>query len=137
MTDNTKSPTLNYQALAEKIKFWGQELGFDQVGICDVDLSSQEPAFLKWLENNYHGNMDYMSKHGLMRARPAELEAGTVRVISARMNYLPTDAKFAKTLKTKDHAYVSRYALGRDYHKLMRQRLQKLAQKISEEVAEM
>jgi len=132
MTDNTNSPTLNYQALAEKIKFWGQELGFDQVGICDVDLSSQEPAFLKWLENNYHGNMDYMSKHGLMRARPAELEAGTVRVISARMNYLPTDAKFAKTLKTKDHAYVSRYALGRDYHKLMRKRLQQLGFKIKE-----
>ncbi len=132
MTDNINSPSINYQALAEKIKFWGQELGFEQVGICDVDLSSHEPAFLKWLENNYHGNMDYMAKHGLMRARPDELEIGTLRVISVRMNYLPTDAKFAKTLKNKDHAYVSRYALGRDYHKMMRKKLQQLGFKIKE-----
>lgn len=135
MTDNSNSLNINYQALAEKIKSWGQELGFEQVGICDVDLSSHEPALVQWLENNYHGNMDYMEKHGLMRARPAELEPGTIRVISVRMNYLPTDAKFAKTLKNKAHAYVSRYALGRDYHKMMRKKLQQLGFKIKEHCA--
>jgi len=137
MTDNINSPTINYQALAEKIKFWGHELGFEQVGICDVDLKSHEPALIKWLENNYHGNMDYMARHGLMRARPAELEPGTIRVISVRMNYLPTDAKFAKTLKNKSHAYVSRYALGRDYHKMMRKKLQQLGFRIKEHCAEL
>ncbi|MCJ8320149.1 MAG: tRNA epoxyqueuosine(34) reductase QueG [Colwellia sp.] len=137
MTDNINSPSINYQALAEKIKSWGQELGFEQVGICDVDLSSHEPALVQWLENNYHGNMDYMAKHGLMRARPAELEPGTIRVISVRMNYLPTDAKFAKTLKNKNHAYVSRYALGRDYHKMMRKKLQQLGFKIREHCADL
>ena len=140
MTDNLPNQTpsnnkineqeVDYQALAENIKVWGQALGFDQVGICDVDLTSHEPAFIKWLDNNYHGNMDYMARHGLMRARPAELESGTIRAISVRMNYLPTDAAFAKTLKNKDKAYVSRYALGRDYHKMMRKKLQQLGHKI-------
>jgi epoxyqueuosine reductase len=129
-TNNHSNEPINYQKLAEKIKIWGEELGFAQVGISDVDLSEHEDAFLKWLDNNYHGNMDYMARHGLMRARPHELEVGTIRVISARMNYLPTDAKFAKLLKTKDHAYISRYALGRDYHKMMRKRLQQLGLKI-------
>jgi epoxyqueuosine reductase len=136
MTNTTTTPNINYQALAKKIKFWGKELGFDQVGICDIDLSSHEPALIKWLEHNYHGNMDYMARHGLMRARPAELELGTIRAISVRMNYLPTDARFAKTLKKKDHAYVSRYALGRDYHKMMRKKLQQLGIKIKEHCAE-
>jgi len=122
--------TINYQELAEKIKFWGQELGFDQIGITDVDLSDHEAAFSQWLSKNYHGNMDYMARHGLMRARPQELEQGTIRVISARMNYLPTGAKFAKILKKPDHAYISRYALGRDYHKLMRKRLKALGERI-------
>ena len=121
---------INYQDLADKIKIWGQELGFAQVGISNVNLSDHEPAFLHWIENNYHGNMDYMARHGLMRARPDELENGSIRVISARMNYLPADAKFAKLLKKKDHAYISRYALGRDYHKMMRKRLQQLGLKI-------
>ena len=122
---------INYQELSEKLKLWGQELGFDQVGICDVDLSKHEQALTQWLANSYHGNMDYMEKHGLMRARANELIEGCVRVISARMDYLPTDAGFAKTLKNKDKAYISRYALGRDYHKLIRKRLKKLGEKIS------
>jgi len=121
---------INYQELSEKIKLWGQELGFEQVGICDIDLSEHEQALTNWLANNYHGNMDYMERHGLMRARANELVEGSVRVISARMNYLPTDAGFAKTLKNKDKAYISRYALGRDYHKLMRKRLKQLGEKI-------
>ncbi|NQZ82872.1 MAG: tRNA epoxyqueuosine(34) reductase QueG [Colwellia sp.] len=124
------SPTINYQELTEKIKFWGQELGFAQVGISDVDLSAHEEALSEWLANNYHGDMDYMQRHGLMRARAAELVQGTLRAISVRMDYLPTDAKFARILKKSDHAYISRYALGRDYHKLMRKRLKQLGEKI-------
>jgi epoxyqueuosine reductase len=124
------TPAINYQDLTEKIKLWGQELGFSQVGISDVDLSEHEAALTRWLENNYHGTMDYMARHGLMRARAEELVAGTLNVISVRMDYLPTDAKFAHTLKNRDHAYISRYALGRDYHKLMRKRLKQLGEKI-------
>jgi epoxyqueuosine reductase len=121
---------INYQQLAEKIKLWGQELGFAQVGITDIDLSAHEQDFSNWLANNYHGNMDYMANHGLMRARPDELLPGSLRCISARLNYLPTSAKFAKLLQQPDHAYISRYALGRDYHKLMRNRLKQLGEKI-------
>jgi epoxyqueuosine reductase len=126
MSDNA----IDYIALAANIKQWGQDLGFAQVGITDVDLSVHEPALLSWLDNNYYGSMDYMSRHGLMRARPQELVPGTIRVISVRMNYLPTNAQFAVTLKKKDHAYISRYALGRDYHKLMRKRLKQLGNQI-------
>ncbi|REL31505.1 tRNA epoxyqueuosine(34) reductase QueG [Thalassotalea euphylliae] len=121
---------INYQDLAEKIKLWGESLGFAQIGIADIDLKSHEPHLQAWLDNQYHGSMDYMARHGMMRARPQELEPGTVRVISARLNYLPPNAKFARTLKNKKLGYVSRYALGRDYHKLMRKRLQQLGKKI-------
>jgi len=123
---------INYPDLVEKINCWGKELGFSQLGITDVDLSKHEPALERWLANNYHGNMDYMARHGLMRARPAELELGTIRAISVRLDYLPTKAKCARILKAKDHAYISRYALGRDYHKLMRKRLQQLGKKITD-----
>jgi len=128
----TNNHSINYPQLVEKIKCWGKELGFSQLGITDIDLSKHEHALEKWLANNYHGNMDYMARHGLMRARPAELEPGTVRAISVRLDYLPTKAKCARILKAKDHAYISRYALGRDYHKLMRKRLQQLGKKITE-----
>jgi len=124
--------SLNYQELAEKIKYWSKELGFSGIGISDIDLSHHEATLKSWLANNYHGNMDYMARHGMMRARPEELVPGTIRVISVRLNYLPQDAKFAQTLKNKNKAYISRYALGRDYHKLMRKRLQQLGKKIAE-----
>jgi len=124
-------PVINYQELSAQIKRWGQDLGFSQVGISDVDLSDHEAALTRWLENNYHGDMDYMARHGLMRARAKELVEGMLNVISVRMDYLPTDAKFARILKNRDHAYISRYALGRDYHKLMRKRLKQLGEKIS------
>ena len=127
----TNNPAINYPELVEKIKCWGKELGFSQLGITDIDLSKHEQALKQWLANNYHGNMDYMARHGLMRARPAELELGTIRAISVRLDYLPTQAKCAKILKSKNHAYISRYALGRDYHKLMRKRLQQLGKKIT------
>lgn len=124
--------TVNYQELAEKIKLWGQDFGFAAVGISDTDLSSHEPALLDWLDKNYHGNMDYMARHGVSRARPADIHPGTIRVISVRMDYLPQQAKFAKILKQPQHAYISRYALGRDYHKLMRKRLKQFGDKIKQ-----
>ncbi len=133
---NMTTPLIDYQELAKKIQCWGEQLGFSQLGISDIDLSAYEPAFERWLEKKYFGNMDYMARHGLMRARPAELVPGTIRVISVRLNYLPQNARFAKVLKDKNSAYISRYALGRDYHKLMRKRLQQLGKKISEHCEE-
>ena len=124
--------SINYQELLEKIKLWATELGFADVGISDVDLKDHEAALQSWIDNGYHGEMDYMARHEMMRARPDELLPGTLRVISVRLDYLPTDACFAKVLKQPKHAFISRYALGRDYHKLMRNRLQKLGQKIEQ-----
>ncbi len=126
----TTANHINYEQLAQRIKDWGKALGFEDIGICDVDLSQHEKALSRWLENGFHGEMDYMQRHDLMRARPDELLPGTLRVISARLNYLPKNAQFAHILKQPEHAYVSRYALGRDYHKLMRNRLKQLGQKI-------
>ncbi|MEP0176661.1 MAG: tRNA epoxyqueuosine(34) reductase QueG [Paraglaciecola sp.] len=123
--------------LAESIKAWGKELGFQQIGICDVDLSKHEGRLQQWLDKGFAGEMAYMSDHGMKRARPAELLPGTIRVISVRMDYLPPDAKFAHNLKNKEQAYISRYALGRDYHKLLRARLKKLGEKIRTECADL
>lgn len=128
---------MNYQQLADQIKLWARELGFDKVGICDIDLSTHEKPLQDWLDAGYHGEMDWMARHGMMRARPNELLPGTVRVISARMQYLPENAKFAQTLNNPTHAYISRYALGRDYHKVVRNQLKKLGDKINEHVAEL
>ncbi|EGQ8233324.1 tRNA epoxyqueuosine(34) reductase QueG [Vibrio parahaemolyticus] len=127
---------MNYEQLAQQIKVWGKELGFQKVGICDVDLSEHEAALQKWLDAGYHGSMDWMARHGMMRARPNELLPGTVRVISVRMDYLPPEAQFASNLANKNHAYISRYALGRDYHKLVRKQLNKLGKLIKEEVGQ-
>jgi epoxyqueuosine reductase len=144
-------------ALAQRIKAWGRELGFGAVGISDIDLSDAEAALAAWLEAGYHGEMDYMAKHGAKRARPAELVAGTRRVISARIDYLPAstlraaDAESASSaaphgaagdwrerewarLADPAAAVVSIYARGRDYHKVMRQRLQQLAERVEREV---
>jgi epoxyqueuosine reductase len=121
---------LDLDQLAQHIKQWGQSLGFQQVGICDTDLSAEEPKLQEWLDKQYHGEMDWMARHGMMRARPHELLPGTLRVISVRMNYLPAKAAFAKTLNNPMLGYVSRYALGRDYHKVLRQRLKKLGDMI-------
>lgn len=125
------------QQLTENIKSWGKALGFQQVGICDVDLSRHEQALQRWLDKGMHGEMQYMAEHGMKRARPDELQPGTVRIISVRMDYLPPDAGFARNLSNKRLGYISRYALGRDYHKLIRQRLKKLGQKIDEHVSDL
>ncbi|QFU24078.1 tRNA epoxyqueuosine(34) reductase QueG [Shewanella eurypsychrophilus] len=122
------------RSLTVKIKQWGQELGFAQIGICDTDLTAEEPKLQEWLDKGYHGDMNYMQAHGMMRARPHELHPGTIRVISARMNYLPPEAGFAANLKDPNLAYISRYAGGRDYHKMIRNRLKKLGQMIQAEL---
>ncbi|OCQ21071.1 tRNA epoxyqueuosine(34) reductase QueG [Pseudoalteromonas luteoviolacea] len=129
-------PTINYTELAEKIKYWGKELGFAEVGISDIDLSEHENQLQRWLDLGYHGEMEYMAAHGMKRARPAELVPGTKSIVSVKMNYLPPDASFARALKNNSTAYISRYALGRDYHKVLRNRLKKLGQRIEQEVGQ-
>ncbi len=125
--------------LAAAIKTWGRELGFAEVRIADVDLSHREAGFQAWLDKGYHGEMDYMASHGLKRARPAELVPGTVRVVSVRMPYLPppsapeqADWRQREEARSADPgaAQVSIYARGRDYHKVLRARLQQLATRI-------
>lgn len=119
------------QALADEIKKWGLELGFQQVGITDTDLSQYEQRFQAWLARDFHGKMDYMHKHGIKRTQPDALVPGTKRIISVRLDYLPPDTSMVKVLNDTKKGYISRYALGRDYHRLMRKRLDQLAQKVS------
>src|SRR5205085_11505123 len=139
---NTSSPIASdtrpdWPALATTIVQWGRELGFQQVGIADTDLAVDEARLLNWLGAGRHGEMDYMARHGVRRARPAELVPGTLRVISARMNYWPGDARRPDAvLSDASKAYVARYALGRDYHKVMRARLGALAERIHNEVGD-
>ena len=124
---------MDYQLLADQIKVWAIELGFQKVGITDIDLSEHEPQLQRSIDAGLYGEMDWMERHGMMRARPAELLPGTIRVISVRMDYLPPQAQFASNLADKTQAYISRYALGRDYHKLIRNQLKKLGQRIEQE----
>lgn len=122
------------QQLADNIKRWGAELGFQYIGITDTQLATAEQYLQQWLDKDYHGDMKWMANHGTKRSRPAELVENTVRVISARMDYWPNAAQAEQLLQQPEKAYVSRYALGRDYHKLLRQRLQKLATRIENEI---
>ena len=124
-------------ALAQQIKHWGAELGFAAVGIADSDLSSVENELQQWLDKGFHGEMDYMAAHGSKRARPAELIPGTQRIISVRLDYFPPAAADPDSvLNDPNAAYIARYALGRDYHKVLRARLQQLADRISAAVGE-
>ncbi len=119
--------------LKSLVQQWSAELGFQQVGISDIDLQQAEARLAEWLDQDYHGEMHYMHKHGTKRSRPAELLPNTCRVISVRMDYLPEDQAAASDLLDHESiGYVSRYALGRDYHKVLRHRLQKLATRIAE-----
>lgn len=133
-----QTPSQSYASmlsrLALQIKTWGKALGFAQVGICDTDLTAEEAKLQAWLDKGFHGEMAYMATHGMMRARPQELHPGTVRVISVRMDYLPPEAGFATNLTDPNLGYISRYAGGRDYHKLIRARLKKLGDQISAEL---
>jgi epoxyqueuosine reductase len=134
---NYLSQQNNDTTLSQQIKAWGVELGFQAVGISDIDLTEAEENLQRWLDDGYHGTMDYMAKHGNKRSRPDALVPGTVRVISVRMNYLPDFAKDSwEVIGDGEKAYISRYALGRDYHKVMRNRLELLARKIRTEVPE-
>ena len=122
-------------ALKADILQWGQELGFQQLGVSDIDLAEAESFLKAWLDDGRHGDMHYMHRHGTKRSHPEELVPGTVRVISARMDYLPGDQQSAiDLLDHESKAYVSRYALGRDYHKVLRGRLKHLARRIQQEV---
>ncbi|PKF70293.1 tRNA epoxyqueuosine(34) reductase QueG [Pseudomonas fluvialis] len=125
---------LDLATLAASIKEWARELGFQQAGICEPQLDEQEAHLQRWLDAGYHGEMDYMAAHGSKRSRPAELVPGTLRVISLRMDYLPGDTRMSQRLAQPEQAYVSRYALGRDYHKLIRKRLQQLAERIQQAI---
>jgi len=125
----------DHETLAKQIKVWGGELGFQQTGITDIELGQHEQFLQQWLDEGFHGDMDYMFKHGSKRSHPEELIDGTLRIISVRMDYWPEQAKDADSvLDDPISAYISRYALGRDYHKLMRSRLQKLANKIEQHI---
>src|SRR3954466_8571853 len=128
---NLRSVAMDYRALVERIRNWGQELGLEDVGIADADLSAAEPRLLDWLAQGRHGEMENMARHGALRARPAELKPGTLRVISCRMDYALGDEQLPEPA---DRAYIARYARGRDYHKVLRDRLQKLCERIEAEV---
>jgi epoxyqueuosine reductase len=122
------------RALAVEIKDWGRALGFQAVGIADADLGAAEARLAAWLARGFHGEMAYMARHGARRARPSDLIPGTVRVISARMDYLPDGTAAEAVLADGAKAFVARYALGRDYHKVLRGRLQALADRIGARV---
>ena len=130
-------PSIDYASLATDIKAWARELGFADAGISGTDLGNDEAYLERWLADGHHGEMEYMSRHGTRRSRPAELEPGTLRVVSVRMDYIPPGTANAwDVIDDRDKAYVARYALGRDYHKLMRNRLQKLAARIGERIGD-
>jgi len=122
---------MDYAALAAQIRHWGHELGFQALGFADADLSAAEPRLLEWLAQGRHGEMAYMARHGALRARPAELKPGTLRVISCRMEYGSGSAELPTV---SDTAYIARYARGRDYHKVLRSRLQSLCERVEREV---
>ncbi|WP_295851615.1 tRNA epoxyqueuosine(34) reductase QueG [uncultured Xylophilus sp.] len=128
------------QRIVSRIREWARELGFSQIGVAGVDLSAAEPGLQAWLAAGFHGSMHYMEAHGLRRARPAELVPGTVSVLTARMDYLPAGTEQGwrsvefERLDRPAEGIVSLYARGRDYHKVLRSRLQKLADRIAAEV---
>ncbi|SEF65752.1 epoxyqueuosine reductase [Nitrosospira multiformis ATCC 25196] len=127
--------TVDLPQLARSIKEWGEKLGFQKVSIVDAgaDMRRAETGLFEWLDQGCHGEMDYMARHGTRRTRPAELVPGTLRVISVRMNYMPIARDSWQVIQDGTRAFISRYALGRDYHKVLRGRLQKLAEKIEAE----
>ncbi len=127
----------NIHITEKKLKSWATELGFQDLGISDINLSGEEAYLKNWLKKKFHGDMEWMQRHGNKRTRPAELEPETISIISVRMNYRPPQTHDPiMILNHPERAYISRYALGRDYHKMMRKRLQKLATKLQEALAE-
>jgi len=111
---------IDFSALATTLKQWGRELGFDAVGITDTELTEAESHLHNWLSKDFHGEMSWMQSHGSKRTHPEQLVEGTLRVISVRMNYLPDEPDPTHLLEEPTQAFISRYALGRDYHKVLR-----------------
>lgn len=125
----------DYAGIINDLRAWSRELDFDSLGVADVKLEVAEQRLQHWLAGKRHGDMGWMARHGTKRSRPAELLPGTVRVISVRKNYLSTTQREAlATLADPQRGYIARYALGRDYHKLMRKRLQRLADRLTQAV---
>ena len=121
--------------MEERVKRWGRELGFDAIAIAGTELAEEEARLVEWLGRGWHGEMDYMARHAERRARPAELVPGTVSVITARLNYTPAEARDSwEVIEDPDAAFISRYALGRDYHKVLRAKLQALADRMAQEL---
>lgn len=127
---------IDFSQLASDIKSWSGELGFQQTAISDIDLSKYENHLKSWIEHEYHGAMDYMARNHAKRCNPGELVTGTIRVISVRMDYAKDKSNSFAPLGERNKAYISRYARGRDYHKLIRKRLQLLAEKIQSKAGE-
>ena len=121
---------MDFTQLAQQIKVWGREIGFQAVGIAEADLPEAEPRLREWLARGWHGEMEYMARHGEVRARPAQLRPGTLRVISCRMDYL--DEASHELPRQDGSAYIAKYARGRDYHKVLRSRLQRLSERIAQ-----
>jgi epoxyqueuosine reductase len=135
MAGPTKFAPLALAAIRVQLETLARELGFDALGVAELDLAPDEQHLLRWLQLGYHGDMHYMARHGVLRSRPAELVPGSVRAICVRMNYFPADATDADAvLADAQLAYVSRYALGRDYHKVLRGHLKTLAQQLLERI---
>ena len=140
MTDSntTSAPKTNndFSQLSLDIKQWGLALGFDHIGITDTELKTAEAEHQAWISKGFHGEMNYMVKHGIKRTQPAELVPNTLRVISARLDYLPPQAIDSESvLNNSSQAFISRYALGRDYHKVMRNKLQQLCTQLQSAVS--
>ncbi len=130
------NPIKDYSKLANDIKSWGLALGFNHIGITDTNLHTAEIKHQAWIAKGFHGEMDYMAKHGVKRTQPAQLVPNTIRVISARLDYLPPNAADSEAvMNDSSKAFISRYALGRDYHQVIRNKLQKLSAKIQSELA--
>jgi epoxyqueuosine reductase len=133
----TQLDNIDLNQLVQSISDWASELGFQQLGISDIDLSQHDKHLDDWLAAGYHGEMGYMVKHGSKRSHPEQLVENTIRVISVRMDYMPPDCELSDTvLASPEMGFISRYALGRDYHKVMRKRLQKLSDKVKNKIGE-
>ncbi|MBT8118214.1 MAG: tRNA epoxyqueuosine(34) reductase QueG [Gammaproteobacteria bacterium] len=128
---------IDYDQLLQKIETWSEQLGFQQLGVSDINLSEHDKHLKNWLDAGYHGEMGYMAKHGSKRSHPEQLVENTTRVISVRMDYMPPDCELSDAVLAKpEMGFISRYALGRDYHKVMRNRLQKLSDRIKANIGE-
>ena len=126
------------RTLLKDMQIWARSLGFQQLGVSDIDLSAAEDQLQQWLARGFHGEMEFMQRHGSLRTHPEELVPGTIRVITARMDYWPETAADAwQVMGESELGFISRYALGRDYHKLIRKRLLRLSKRIEEAVGAM